>query len=61
MSLAEIEETVKTLTPGELTKLAALIARQDKLGWDAQIEADFSADRKHAATLERLDAKISKR
>ncbi len=41
MSLAEIEEAVKTLTPEELAKLAAFIARQDNLAWDAKIERDF--------------------
>ncbi|MGI8438534.1 MAG: hypothetical protein ACR2NX_16805 [Chthoniobacterales bacterium] len=41
MSLSEIEEAVKTLTPEELTKLAALVTRQDRLGWDEQIKDDF--------------------
>ena len=38
--------------------MAAFIARQDKLGWDAQIEADFSDGGKHAAVLEKIDAEI---
>ncbi len=58
MSLAEIEAAVKELTPEELTKLAAYVTRQDKLGWDEQIEEDFSPGGKHAATLQRLDAEI---
>jgi len=58
MSLAEIEEAVKELTPEELTKLAAYITRQDKLGWDEQIEEDFSPGGKHAATLQRVEAEI---
>ncbi len=58
MSLTEIEEAVKELSPEELTKLAAYIARQDKLGWDKQLEDDFSPGGKHAATLEKLDAEI---
>jgi hypothetical protein len=58
MSLAEIEEAVKELTAEELTRLAAFIARQDKLGWDAQIEEDFSPGGKHAAMLQKLDAEI---
>lgn len=44
MSLAEIEAAVEELTPEELAKLAAFIAREDKLGWDLQIEDDFSPD-----------------
>jgi hypothetical protein len=58
MSLAEIEKAVKNLTPAELTKLAAYIAREDKLGWDKQLEEDFSADGKHAAALSKIDAEI---
>jgi hypothetical protein len=58
MSLAEIEAAGKELTPQELAKLAAFIAREDKLGWDAQIEEDFSPSGKHAAMLERIDAEI---
>ncbi len=56
MSLAEIEAAVKELSPEELAKLAAFIAREDKLGWDAQIEEDFSPEGKHAAALNKIDA-----
>jgi len=58
MSLAEIEQAVDKLSREELIKLAADIARQDKLGWDEQIEEDFSPGGKHAAALERIDAEI---
>jgi hypothetical protein len=58
MGLAEIEEAVKTLTPEELAKLAAFVARQDSLAWDAEIEADFSPGGKHASGLEKIDAEI---
>ena len=58
MSLAEIEEAVKELTPEELTKLAAYITGQDKLGWDQQIEEDFSPGGMHTARLQELDAEI---
>jgi hypothetical protein len=58
MSLAEIEKAVKDLTPAELTKLAAYIVDQDKLGWDEQLEEDFSPDGKHAEALRRIDAEI---
>jgi hypothetical protein len=33
MSLAEIEKAVDELSPKELTKLAAYIARRDRLAW----------------------------
>ncbi len=58
MSLAEIEEAVKQLNSEELAKLAGYIARHDKLGWDEQIDEDFSAGGKHAAALEKFDAEI---
>jgi hypothetical protein len=59
MSLAEIEKAVKKLTPAELTKLAGYIARQGKLGWDAQLEEDFSHSGKHAGALSKIDAEIA--
>lgn len=46
MSLAEIEEAVKSLNREEIAKLAAYIARQDKVVWDEQLEEDFSPGRK---------------
>jgi hypothetical protein len=49
---------VKSLNRGELTKLAAYIARQDKPSWDEELEEDFSPSGKHAATLETIDAEI---
>jgi len=58
MSLVEIEKAVDKLTPAELAKLAAYIARQDKLGWDQQLEEDFSPDGKHAEALQKIDAEI---
>jgi hypothetical protein len=42
----------------ELARLAAFIARQDKLVWDEELEQDFSPGRKHAAALEKVDAEI---
>jgi cytochrome c553 len=45
VSPAEIEEAVDKLSPQELAKLAAHIARRDKLAWDAEIEEDFSPGR----------------
>jgi len=56
MSLAEIEKAVDALSPR--AKLAAYIARHDKLAWDEEIERDFSADGKHADSLKKIDAQI---
>ena len=58
MSLVEIEEAVDKLSPEDLAKLAAHIARRDKLAWDMEIEEDFSPGGKHEKTLERIDAQI---
>ena len=53
MRLAEIEKAVDALSPEDLAKLAAYIARHDKLAWDEEIERDFSADGKHADSLKK--------
>jgi len=58
MSLAEIEEAVDKLPPKDLAKLAAHIARRDKLAWDKEIEKDFSPGGEHEKTLEKIDAEI---
>ena len=58
MSLAEIEKAVDELSPNELTKLAAYIARRDKLAWDKELEEDFSPGAKHEKALKRIDAEI---
>ena len=58
MSLTEIEEAVRGLNREELAKLAAYIAKQDKLSWDEQLEEDFSTGGRHASALEKIDAEI---
>jgi len=52
MSLAEIEKAIDQLPPKELTKLAAHIARRDKLAWDKELKEDFvPATRSAAAAI----------
>ncbi|MGZ4966358.1 MAG: hypothetical protein ACXWFY_05125 [Chthoniobacterales bacterium] len=58
MSLTEIEKAVVALSPEELAKLAAFIARHDKLEWDRQIEEDFSPGGKHEKALAKINAQI---
>lgn len=58
MSLAEIEKAVDELSAKELTKLAAYIARRDKLAWDREIEEDFAPGGKYDEALKRIDAEI---
>ena len=40
MSLAEIRNAVRELSPKELAELAAFIAKQDNAAWDKQIADD---------------------
>lgn len=58
MGLAEIEKAVDELSAKELTKLAAYIARRDRLAWEQEIEEDFSPGGKHEKALKRIDAEI---
>jgi len=58
MRLSEIEKAVDELPPNELAKLAAYIARRDKLAWDRELEEDFSPGGKHEKVLEKIDAEI---
>jgi hypothetical protein len=58
MSLSEIEKAVDELPPNELAKLAAYIARRDKITWDRELEQDFSPGGKHEQVLEKIDAEI---
>ena len=58
MSLAEIEKAVDELPPQELAKLAAYIARRDRITWAQKIEEDFSPGGKHEKALEKIDAEI---
>ena len=58
MSLSEIEKAVDELPPNELAKLAAYVARRDKLAWDRELEEDFSPAGKHEKVLEKIDAEI---
>ena len=58
MRLSEIEKAVDELPPKELAKLAAYVARRDKLAWDRELEEDFSPGGKHEKALEKIDAEI---
>ena len=43
MSLAEIKNTVRELSPKELAELAAFISKQDNAAWTGQIEDDAAS------------------
>ncbi len=43
MSLTEIKNAVRELSPKELAELAAFILRQDHAAWDKQIEEDAAS------------------
>jgi hypothetical protein len=44
VSLAEIKDTVETLSPGELAELASFVRERESVVWDKQIDADFGED-----------------
>ena len=43
MSLAEIKDAVRELSPKELAELAAFISKQDNVEWDRQMEEDAAS------------------
>jgi cytochrome c553 len=43
MSLAEIKNAVRELSPKELAELAAFISKQDNAAWNEQIEDDTAS------------------
>lgn len=43
MSLAEIKNAVRELSPKELAELAAFISKQDDGAWDKQMEEDAAS------------------
>lgn len=43
MSVAEIKEAVKELSPAEVTELTTYLYKMDNDGWDRQMEADATA------------------
>ena len=43
MSLAEIKNAVRELSPKELAELGAFISKQDNAPWDKQMEKDAAS------------------
>jgi hypothetical protein len=43
MTFAELQKAIEDLSQEEQAKLAAWVADRDRIAWDAEIEADFSA------------------
>ena len=43
MSLSEIKNAVRDLSPKELAEPAAFISKQDNAAWDKQVEEDAAA------------------
>jgi hypothetical protein len=43
MSLADIKDAVRELSPKELAELAAFVSEQDNAEWDKQMEADATS------------------
>jgi hypothetical protein len=58
MTLEAIKEAITELPDTEKTSLVEWLNAQDKIAWDAQIEADFSEGGAGMKTLEQWDAEI---
>jgi hypothetical protein len=58
VSLAEIKDAVETLSPRELTDLAAFIRERENAAWDRQIDADFADDGRLRPLLEEVRENI---
>ena len=56
MSVAEIKQAVRSLSPMELAELSAFIADCDAQTWDRQIDADFSDDGRLRVVLDEVRA-----
>ena len=54
MSLAEIKDAVKTLSPSELAELASFIRQREDLEWDRQIDTDFAEGGRLRPVLEEV-------
>jgi len=56
VSLAEIKTAVDSLSPDELTELAAFIRERDNAAWDRQIDNDFSENGRLSSVAEDIRA-----
>lgn len=54
MSLAEIKDAVKTLSPADLAELASFIGQRENVEWDRQIDADFAEGGRLRPVLEEV-------
>lgn len=59
MSLAEIKEAVRALSPGELAELASFIRHREDAAWDRQIDADFAEGGRLRPLLDEVREDIS--
>jgi hypothetical protein len=58
MDLAEIQHAIENLPKEQQTVLAAWVVDRDQVGWDAEIERDFSAGGAGLALLEEMKADV---
>ena len=54
MSVAEIKQAVKTLSPEEMAEISAFVAQCDAEVWDRQIDDDFSEGGRLRSVLEEV-------
>lgn len=58
MSVAEIKQAVKVLSPEELAEVSAFIAEYEAAAWDRQIDADFAEGGRLRSVLEEVKADL---
>jgi hypothetical protein len=59
MSVAEIKQAVKVLSPEELAEVSAFIADYEAAAWDEQLDADFAEGGGLRAVLEEVKRDLS--
>ncbi len=58
MSVAEIKQAVKVLSPEELAEVSAFIAEYAAAAWDRQLDADFAEGGRLRSVLEEVKADL---
>ena len=58
MGINELKAAVDELAPRELAELAAFVRQREEVGWDRQIDGDFSEEGRLRTVLEEVRADL---
>ena len=58
MSVSEIKQAVKSLSPEEFAEISAFVAEYDAVIWDFQIDADFAEGGRLRAVLDEVRSDV---